>query len=147
MEGRKLYIAFFIFFLVRVKVIIRRVNDLVSQSIKTCLIKFQFILIFSYQLLIATSLVLNGIIILQVRYLSSKTDDIIDLSYTDINQEHTPFKREITDFEKNVREEDQDSTLINSVCSLQISKNLIKIINHYTNYILLLNNIGFRQLL
>lgn len=147
MEGRKLYITYFIFFLVRVKVIIRRVNDLVSQSIKTCLIKFQFILIFSYQLLIATSLVLNGIIILQVRYLSSKTDDIIDLSYTDISQEHTPFKREITDFEKNVREEDQDSTLINSVCSLQISKNLIKIIYHYTNYILLLNNIGFRQLL
>lgn len=50
---------------------------------------------------------------LQVRFLSSKNEKIIDLSYSDIDPVYVPIKKEIVD-EQDLQIEDQHS--INSVC-------------------------------
>lgn len=50
---------------------------------------------------------------LQVRFLSSKNEKIIDLSYSDIDPVYVPIKKEIVD-EQDLQIEDQH--LINSVC-------------------------------
>jgi len=50
---------------------------------------------------------------LQVRFLSSKNEKIIDLSYSDIEPVYIPIKKEIVD-EQDLHEEDQHS--VNSVC-------------------------------